>query len=304
VPRPSEAPQPQAVGDHEHARERHGRAGDHRVEEPGGGERERGDVVGEGPEQVALDRGEGAAGQADGVGGGAQVAADQGEVGCLDGDVGAGAHREAEVGLGERGGVVDAVADHGHDPALVLQSADDVDLVLGQDLGDDVVDADLGGDGRAARSLSPVSSTGRRPSARSSAIASAEVSLTVSATTRTPRAAPSQATTTRCGPRLGGRAPRAEASGSDRPLSASSAAAGDDGVAVDDALHAEALGVGEGLDRRQLDPSSIRDRGGDGRSDRVLGGVLERAGEAQHSSSSVPAVGGHDRRRRAPSGRW
>ena len=65
----------------------------------------------------------------------------------LDGDVGAGAHGEAEVGLGERGGVVDPVADHGHDPTLVLQAADDGDLVLGQHLGDHVVDADLGGHG-------------------------------------------------------------------------------------------------------------------------------------------------------------
>ena len=89
---------------------------------------------------------QGAAGQPDRVGGGAQVAAHEGEVGGLDGDVGAGAHRQAEVGLGQRGGVVHAVADHGDDLALALQPADDVDLVLGQHLGDDLVDADLGGD--------------------------------------------------------------------------------------------------------------------------------------------------------------
>ena len=64
---------------------------------------------------------QGAAGQPDRVGGHAQVAADQGEVAGLDGDVGAGAHGEAEVGLGERGGVVDAVADHRHHAALGLQ---------------------------------------------------------------------------------------------------------------------------------------------------------------------------------------
>ena len=48
------------------------------------------------------------------------VAADEGEVGGFDGHVGAGAHGEAEVGLGEGGGVVDAVADHRDDLALVL----------------------------------------------------------------------------------------------------------------------------------------------------------------------------------------
>ena len=75
----------------------------------------------------------------DGVGGGPQVAAHQGEVAGLDGDVGAGAHGDAEVGLGQGGGVVDAVADHGHDAALGLQPLDDVDLVGGQHLGDHVV---------------------------------------------------------------------------------------------------------------------------------------------------------------------
>ena len=52
----------------------------------------------------------------------------------------------AEVGLGEGGGVVDAVADHGDDLALGLEAADDLDLVAGQDLGDDGVDPDLVGD--------------------------------------------------------------------------------------------------------------------------------------------------------------
>src|SRR5690625_6326906 len=44
-----------------------------------------------------------------------------------------------------RSGVVDTVADHGHGPALVLEAADHVDLVLGHDPGDDALDADLGG---------------------------------------------------------------------------------------------------------------------------------------------------------------
>ncbi len=47
---------------------------------------------------------------------------------------------------------------------------------------------------RAARSLSPVSSTGDRPSARSSAMARALEGFTVSATTSMPRTRPSQAT--------------------------------------------------------------------------------------------------------------
>ena len=65
-----------------------------------------------------------------------------------------------------------------------------------------------------------------------------------------------------------------------RPVGEEPLAAGDDGVAVDDALHAEAVEVGERLDGGQRDAALDR-AGGDGAGDRVLGGVLERAGEQQ-----------------------
>ena len=58
---------------------------------------------------------------------------------------------QAEVGLGERGGVVDAVADHRDDAAFGLQAPDDVGLLGRQDLGDDLVDADLGRDRAGGR---------------------------------------------------------------------------------------------------------------------------------------------------------
>ena len=122
----AEAAESQAVGDDEHAGQAHRCAGDERVEQPGGGEGDGGDVVAEGPEQVGLDGAQGAPGQADGVGGDAQVAVDEGEVAGFDGDVGAGAHGDPEVGLGEGGGVVDAVADHGDDVAVGLEASDDV----------------------------------------------------------------------------------------------------------------------------------------------------------------------------------
>ena len=51
-----EAAQPQRVRDDEHARERHRGRGDDRVQQAGDRERDRGDVVGERPEEVALDR--------------------------------------------------------------------------------------------------------------------------------------------------------------------------------------------------------------------------------------------------------
>ena len=79
-----------------------------------------------------------------------------------------GAHRQAQVGRGEGGGVVDAVADHRHHPPLGLQIGDDAHLVLGQDLGDDVAAIPTSAaTACAAPGWSPVSSTGSRPRARS-----------------------------------------------------------------------------------------------------------------------------------------
>src|SRR3546814_13396184 len=69
--------------------------------------------------------------EADGVAGGAEIAPYEGDVAGFDGDVGAGAHGEAEVGLGEGGGVVDAVTDHGHRAALSLE-ADRKSVVWGE----------------------------------------------------------------------------------------------------------------------------------------------------------------------------
>ncbi len=75
-----------------------------------------------------------------------RVGAHEHDVGGLYGDVGAGADGDAHVGLRERGGVVDAVAHHGHFPALGLELGDLGRLVAGQHLGDYRVDADDPGD--------------------------------------------------------------------------------------------------------------------------------------------------------------
>ena len=103
-------------------------------------------VVDQGEEQVLADVAHGGAGQGDRGRHSGQGAGDQGDVGGLDGHVGAGADRQADVGLGKGGGVVDAVADHADPAALRLQAADLVGLVLGQDLGQHPRYADLGGD--------------------------------------------------------------------------------------------------------------------------------------------------------------
>ena len=76
----------------------------------------------------------------------ARIAADERDVGRLDGDVGAGPDRDAEIGLGQRRRVVDAVADHRHGPAARLEPRDRRRPCRpGSDLGQDAVgrDADL-----------------------------------------------------------------------------------------------------------------------------------------------------------------
>ena len=72
----------------------------------------------------------------DRAGDGEQVTADQGQVTGLHCGIAAGAHGQAQVGLGQRGGVVDPVAGHRHHPAGVLQPPDRLDLARGQHPGD------------------------------------------------------------------------------------------------------------------------------------------------------------------------
>ena len=75
----------------------------------------------------------------------AQVVADQDDVAALDGHVGAAAHGDADIGLGQGRRIVDAVADKGHHFAAFLELLYLARLVLGQNLGDDPLDAEPGG---------------------------------------------------------------------------------------------------------------------------------------------------------------
>ena len=74
------------------------------------------------------------------------VAVEVDHVAGLLGGLGPGVHRHADVGLGQRGGVVGAVAHHGDELAALLLLADVGELGLGRGLGDEVVDARLLGD--------------------------------------------------------------------------------------------------------------------------------------------------------------
>ena len=137
------------------------------------------------------------AGEADRVDGGAQVARDEREVGRLDRDVGAGADREPEVGLGERGRVVDRRRrpSRRRCPSR-LQPLDLGDLPLRVDLGERRARSRPRRRPRSAALGRVAGEQDRRraraPSAR--ATASALVGLTVSRTSSVARGTPSQAT--------------------------------------------------------------------------------------------------------------
>ena len=82
-----------------------------------------------------------------------QVVAGEGHVGGLDRGIGAGrAHRDADIGSGQGGGVVDAVADH-RDRALRTELCDRSGLVLRAQFGADVLDPRLGGEGAGGASV-------------------------------------------------------------------------------------------------------------------------------------------------------
>ena len=120
-------------------------------DEGAGGDGDEQDVVGERPEEVLPDGAERGAAEAKRRGDVAQPPVDQHGVRRVDRDVRPRADGEPEVRRGECGGVVHAVADHRH-AAFRLEVLDHAVLAVGQDAGNDFVDARLGRD-RAGRAL-------------------------------------------------------------------------------------------------------------------------------------------------------
>jgi hypothetical protein len=138
--------QAEAVGDHEGRGQGHRGGGDDRVKEAEGGQRDRRDVVPERPCEVAADGAEGGACEANRVGDGFEIIAEQDHIGGADRHVGPGAEGEPEVGGGQRRAVVDAVADHCHPVPARAQSGDDGCLAGRQRARYDLVDARRGRD--------------------------------------------------------------------------------------------------------------------------------------------------------------
>ena len=76
-----------------------------------------------------------------------RIAVEVDHVAGLAGGHGAGVHGHTDIGLGQSRGVVGAVAAHRHQLALGLLGLDQPELGLRRRLGQEVVDAGLGGDG-------------------------------------------------------------------------------------------------------------------------------------------------------------
>ena len=88
------------------------------MEQADRGDGDGGDVVGRGPDQVLDDLAEGQARQLRGLHQAAQASTDEDYVGGLHGHVGPAADGDADIGLLQCRGVVDAIADHGHPLAV------------------------------------------------------------------------------------------------------------------------------------------------------------------------------------------
>ena len=112
------------------------------------GQRNAEQVVAHGPGQILAHDAQGGAGQAKRRGNGGGLGAQQQHIAGLLGQVGARAHGDAGVGLGQRGGVVDAVAHHGHAQAARLQGANAGQLAGRVEAGFNLGDAGLLRDGR------------------------------------------------------------------------------------------------------------------------------------------------------------
>ena len=84
-----------------------------------------------------------------------EISLHQGHAAAFHGDVGARAHGDSHVGLGQGGCIVDSIPSHGHNPALLLQALDDLGFFLGQDLGPEFFDVELTSDGCGGRLAVP-----------------------------------------------------------------------------------------------------------------------------------------------------
>ena len=151
VPQPKQV-EPQRVGYHAEAGKAHGRRAKHGVQRQpqrdkhAGGDGNADGVIEKRPKQIFMDVPQGGPAEPDGGGHIAEPAVDQHHIGGVDGHIRSRADGDAQIRPGEGGGIVDAVAHHGH-LSLGLQLPDDGLLALRQDAGHHPVHAGLPADG-------------------------------------------------------------------------------------------------------------------------------------------------------------
>ena len=123
--------------------------GGNRTQHPQTGQHDRDGIQPEGKQEDVLpDHADRVPGQADRLGKGRERVAHQDDRAGLGGQVAAHAgQRKADVGAGQGRGIVDAVADHRHDPPFAPAAVDPVRLAGRRQLGLDPLDVDLPGDG-------------------------------------------------------------------------------------------------------------------------------------------------------------
>jgi len=138
------------VADHRDRGERHGERGNHRAQqnaergiEDAGRNRHAHHVVDEGEKEVLPDVAHRCPAQRAGACNAGKIAFDKRDAGALDRDFRACAHGDADIGRGQCRRVVDAVACHGDRAPLGAQLLHDLVLVLRQDIGDHVCDAEF-----------------------------------------------------------------------------------------------------------------------------------------------------------------
>ncbi len=123
-----------------------GRQYDTELEQDARGQRDRDHVVARRPDEVLHHLAVGGAGHPHDHRDVARIGADQDDVGRLDRHVGARADGDAHVRLRQRGRVVDPVARHGDDQAALLDLLDLLGLLVGQHLGEVIVQIQLSRD--------------------------------------------------------------------------------------------------------------------------------------------------------------
>ncbi len=140
--------QPQGVGNDRDRTQAHGQGRDHRAEQQpeyriqhAGSNRHAQCVVGKRKTQVLLHVGDGFIGDRPGLYDAGQIPLDQGDLRAGHGHIGAGAHRNTDVGRSQGRGIIDPIACHGDPSALGLELVDQLHLVLRPDLAVDFVNA-------------------------------------------------------------------------------------------------------------------------------------------------------------------